>query len=149
MPAITAGTPTSHPTPGQARCGNNDYLQQYALRAGQPYQPERKGVLVADTDDTAKLEYPGGDIDLNIVRATEGNDGVALGSLLAKTGLTTFDNGFVNTAACKSSITYIDGDAGILRYRGIPIDQLAEKSTFIEVSYLLIYGELPSTEQLA
>ena len=64
-------------------------------------------------------------------------------------GYTTFDNGFVNTAACKSSITYIDGDAGILRYRGIPIDQLAEKSTFIEVSYLLIYGELPTTEQLA
>ena len=104
---------------------------------------------MADTDDTAKLRYPGGEIDLKIVRATEGNDGIALGPLLAKTGLTTFDVGFVNTAACKSSITYIDGDAGILRYRGIPIDQLAEKSTFIEVSYLLIYGELPSTEQLA
>ena len=68
---------------------------------------------------------------------------------MSKTGYTTFDNGFVNTSACKSSITYIDGDAGILRYRGIPIDQLAEKSTFIEVSYLLIYGELPSTDQLA
>jgi len=104
---------------------------------------------VADTDDTANLRYPGGEIDLQIVRATEGNDGIALGSLLAKTDYTTFDNGFVNTAACKSSITYIDGDAGILRYRGIPIDQLAEKSAFIEVSYLLIYGELPNTEQLA
>ena len=108
-----------HADPGQASRRDNDYLQQYALRAGQPYQPERKGVLVADTDDTAKLGYPGGEIDLQIVRATEGNDGVALGSLLAKTGLTTFDNGFVNTAACKSSITYIDGDAGILRYRGV------------------------------
>ena len=101
---------------------------------------------MADTDDTANLRYPGGDIDLEIVRATEGNDGIALGSLLAKTGYTTFDNGFVNTAACTSSITYIDGDAGILRYRGYPIEQLAEKSTFIEVSYLLIYGELPNTE---
>ncbi len=69
--------------------------------------------------------------------------------LLSKTGYTTFDNGFVNTSACKSSITYIDGDAGILRYRGYPIDQLAEKSTFIEVSYLLIYGELPTADQLA
>ena len=63
------------------------------------------------------------------------------GPLLAKTGYTTFDQGFVNTASTKSAITYIDGDAGILRYRGYPIEQLAEKSTFIEVSYLLIYGE--------
>ena len=80
--------------------------------------------------------------------ATEGSDGIALGSLLAKTGYTTYDEGFVNTASTKSAITYIDGDAGILRYRGYPIEQLAEKSTFIEVSYLLIYGELPTKEQL-
>ncbi len=104
---------------------------------------------MADTDDTASLKYPGGEIDLKIVNATEGADGIALGPLLSKTGYTTFDNGFVNTSACKSSITYIDGDAGILRYRGVPIDQLAEKSTFIEVSYLLIYGELPTADQLA
>ena len=86
---------------------------------------------------------------MEIVHATEGSDGIALGSLLAKTGYTTFDQGFVNTASTKSAITYIDGDAGILRYRGYPIEQLAEKSTFIEVSYLLIYGELPTAEQLA
>ncbi|MEM6106014.1 citrate synthase [Mycobacterium sp. 050272] len=104
---------------------------------------------MAETDDTATLKYPGGEIDLQIVKATEGADGIALGPLLSKTGYTTFDNGFVNTSACKSSITYIDGDAGILRYRGYPIDQLAEKSTFLEVSYLLIYGELPTTDQLA
>ena len=104
---------------------------------------------MADTDDTATLKYPGGETDLEIVSATEGADGFALGSLLSKTGYTMFDNGFVNTASCKSAITYIDGDAGILRYRGYPIEQLAEKSTFIEVSYLLIYGELPSQEQLA
>ena len=100
-------------------------------------------------DDTASLRYPGGEIDLDIVRATEGSDGIALGPLLAKTGYTTFDQGFVNTASTKSAITYIDGDAGILRYRGYPIDQLADKSTFIEVSYLLIYGELPTSDQLA
>ncbi|MBP2450214.1 citrate synthase [Mycolicibacterium lutetiense] len=96
----------------------------------------------------ATLKYPDGEIDLEIVRATEGSDGIALGPLLAKTGYTTFDGGFVNTASTKSAITYIDGDAGILRYRGIPIEQLAENSTFIEVSYLLIYGELPTAEQL-
>jgi citrate synthase len=87
-------------------------------------------------------------LDLQIVHATEGPDGIALGSLLAKTGYTTFDGGFVNTASTKSAITYIDGDAGILRYRGYPIEQLAEKSTFMEVSYLLINGELPDKEQL-
>ncbi|MGI9162801.1 MAG: citrate synthase [Mycobacterium sp.] len=104
---------------------------------------------MADTDDTATLSYPGGQIDLDIVHATEGSDGISLGPLLAKTGYTTYDQGFVNTASTKSAITYIDGDAGILRYRGYPIEQLAEKSTFIEVSYLLIYGELPTAEQLA
>jgi citrate synthase len=103
---------------------------------------------VADNKDFATLRYPGGEIDLDIVHATEGSDGIELGSLLAKTGYTTFDNGFVNTAACESAICYIDGDAGILRYRGYPIEQVAEKSTFIEVSYLLIYGELPTREQL-
>jgi len=103
---------------------------------------------VAATDETATLRYPGGELDLDIVHATEGSDGIALGPLLAETGYTTFDQGFVNTASTKSAITYIDGDAGILRYRGYPIDQLAEKSTFIEVSYLLIYGELPTPGQL-
>ena len=103
---------------------------------------------MAATDETAALRYPGGELDLEIVHATEGSDGIALGPLLAETGYTTFDQGFVNTASTKSAITYIDGDAGILRYRGYPIDQLAEKSTFIEVSYLLIYGELPTPGQL-
>ncbi|MEI6699034.1 MAG: citrate synthase [Mycobacteriaceae bacterium] len=103
---------------------------------------------MAATDETATLRYPGGELDLEIVHATEGSDGIALGPLLAKSGYTTFDQGFVNTASTKSAITYIDGDAGILRYRGYPIDQLAEKSTFIEVSYLLIYGELPTPGQL-
>ncbi|MEI7544871.1 MAG: citrate synthase [Mycobacteriaceae bacterium] len=103
---------------------------------------------MAATDETAELRYPGGELDLEIVHATEGSDGIALGPLLAKTGYTTFDQGFVNTASTKSAITYIDGDAGILRYRGYPIDQLAEKSTFIEVSYLLIYGELPTPGEL-
>ncbi|WP_299575056.1 citrate synthase [uncultured Williamsia sp.] len=105
---------------------------------------------VSDGSQTrsAKFEYPGGSLDLPIVEATEGADGVALGKFLSETGMTTFDGGFVNTSSTKSAITYIDGEAGILRYRGYPIDQLAEKSTFIEVSYLLIYGELPTASQL-
>ncbi|NMO01580.1 citrate synthase [Gordonia sp. TBRC 11910] len=102
----------------------------------------------ASVSPSATFTYPGGQLELPILEATEGSDSVALGNLLSKTGLTTFDGGFVNTASTKSAITYIDGDAGILRYRGIPIDQLAERSTFIEVSYLLIYGELPSQAQL-
>ncbi|MDQ3053414.1 MAG: citrate synthase [Actinomycetota bacterium] len=83
-----------------------------------------------------------------VVPATEGSRGINAGKLLSSTGMVTLDNGFVNTASCSSAVTYIDGDAGILRYRGYPIDQLAEKSTFIEVSYLLVYGELPSAQQL-
>jgi citrate synthase len=83
-----------------------------------------------------------------VVPATEGSRGINAGKLLSSTGMVTLDNGFVNTASCSSAVTYIDGDTGILRYRGYPIDQLAEKSTFIEVSYLLVYGELPSAQQL-
>jgi len=97
---------------------------------------------------TATLSYPGGQHAMAVTAATEGNDGVRLDKLLAETGLTTLDSGFVNTAACTSAITYIDGDAGILRYRGYPIDQLAEKSSFLEVSYLLIHGELPTASEL-
>nr|WP_042190606.1 citrate synthase [Kibdelosporangium sp. MJ126-NF4]CEL19462.1 Citrate synthase (si) [Kibdelosporangium sp. MJ126-NF4]CTQ94740.1 Citrate synthase (si) (EC 2.3.3.1) [Kibdelosporangium sp. MJ126-NF4] len=97
---------------------------------------------------TVALHHDGGELEMAVVPATEGSNGIELGKLLAKTGLVTLDPGFVNTAACSSEITYIDGDAGILRYRGYPIEQLAEHSTFIEVSYLLIYGELPSQAQL-
>ncbi|SDJ21640.1 citrate synthase [Frankineae bacterium MT45] len=89
------------------------------------------------------------DIAFNVVESTEGSDGADISKLLTQTGLVTFDPGFGNTAACKSAITYIDGDAGILRYRGYPIEQLAASSSFPEVSYLLIYGELPTAEQLA
>lgn len=88
-----------------------------------------------------ELTFPG-------VDAVVGNDGLGVGSLLKETGLVTYDVGFVNTASCKSAITYIDGDQGILRYRGYPIDQLAVKSSFVEVAYLLIYGELPTPEEL-
>ena len=105
--------------------------------------------MPAVDDTTPTLSYPGGAHSMSIAKATEGNDGIELGKLLSATGYTTLDPGFVNTASTKSAITYIDGDKGILRYRGYPIEQLAENSTFIEVSYLLIYGELPTTDELA
>ncbi len=101
------------------------------------------------SDRNATLSYPGGELELDVVDATCGSDAVQLGPMLAKTGMTTLDVGFVNTSSCTSSITYIDGGQGILRHRGYPIDQLAEKSSFLEVSYLLIYGEDPTEAQLA
>jgi citrate synthase len=97
---------------------------------------------------TFKLSYPDGVLDLPITPATEGPGGASISSLLKETGAVTLDPGFVNTASCASAVTFIDGDEGILRYRGYPIDQLAEKSSFLEVSYLLIHGELPTQQQL-
>ncbi|CAM2768677.1 citrate synthase [Prescottella defluvii] len=104
--------------------------------------------MPAENDNKPTLSYPGGEHTMSIAKATEGNDGIELGKLLANTGYTTLDPGFVNTASTSSAITYIDGEQGILRYRGYPIEELAERSTFIEVSYLLIYGELPTEAQL-
>jgi citrate synthase len=101
-----------------------------------------------DESTNAVLHYPGGEYEMPIRPATEGAAAVDIGSLLSKTDLVTLDSGFGSTAACASEITYIDGDAGILRYRGYPIDQLAEGSTFLETSYLLIYGELPTQAEL-
>ncbi|MFY8027336.1 MAG: citrate synthase [Aquiluna sp.] len=84
-----------------------------------------------------------------VIQATDGHSGIDISGLMAKTGLATYDQGFVNTASTKSAITYIDGEKGILRYRGYPIEQLAEKKSFIDVAYLLIYGNLPSESELA
>ncbi|HEY6792346.1 MAG TPA: citrate synthase [Trebonia sp.] len=89
-----------------------------------------------------------GELKLPAKPATEGASGFDISKLLSTTGLVTLDPGFVNTASCSSDITYIDGDAGILRYRGYPIEQLAEHSTFLEVSYLLLYGALPTAAEL-
>ena len=81
-------------------------------------------------------------------RRTEDERAIDIGQLRAKTGYVTIDPAFMNTASVKSAITFIDGDKGILRYRGIPIEQLAEKSSFVETAYLLIYGNLPNETQL-
>ncbi|MEO8252470.1 MAG: citrate synthase [Chloroflexota bacterium] len=105
-----------------------------------------KGTLTAA--ETATISVGGKSADLPVVHGTAGDDGVDIGDLRAQMGAVTLDNGYRNTGSCTSSITYLDGDAGILRYRGYPIEQLAEKSTFLEVGYLLIYGELPTRAQL-
>lgn len=99
--------------------------------------------------DTASLKLGGEDIELPVVVGTENEHAIDIGKLRGSTGYVTLDPAFVNTAATTSSITYIDGEKGILRYRGYPIEQLAEKSTFIEVAYLLLYGDLPSKEELS
>lgn len=85
--------------------------------------------------------------DYPVITATQGPSGIDISNLITNTGLTAFDQGFVNTASTKSAITYIDGDRGILRYRGYPIEQLASSKSFLDTSYLLIFGELPTAEQ--
>ncbi|KAF2413280.1 citrate (Si)-synthase [Microbacterium sp. B35-04] len=98
---------------------------------------EKATLTIGDTS----AEFP-------LLRGTDGSPSVDLSTLTRQTGYTALDYGFVNTAATKSAITYIDGDQGVLRYRGYPIEQLAKNSTYLEVAWLLIYGELPTADQL-
>lgn len=101
------------------------------------------------SDKSAKLTLGDQTYEFPILSGTVGPDVIDIRSLYAKTGHFTYDPGFTSTAACDSAITYIDGDEGELLYRGYPIDQLAEKSTYLEVCYLLLYGELPTKSELA
>ncbi|MED5572050.1 MAG: citrate synthase [SAR324 cluster bacterium] len=98
--------------------------------------------------NTARLEVNEKSIDLPLVMGSESEIGIDISKLRSQTKAITLDPGFVNTGSCESGITFLDGEKGILRYRGYPIEQLAEKSNFLEVSYLLIYGELPTNQQL-
>ena len=90
----------------------------------------------------------GKEVELPILRGSHGPGAVDISQFLKQTGYFTYDPGFMSTASCQSKITYIDGDAGVLMYRGYPIEQLAEQSSFVEVASLLLYGELPSQEEL-
>jgi citrate synthase len=96
------------------------------------------------TDSKAKLTVDGKELDYNIIDGSVGPQVIDIRKLYAQTGLFTYDPGFTSTASCDSALTYIDGDAGVLLHRGYPIDQLAEKSTFMEVAYLLLRGDLPT-----
>ena len=87
--------------------------------------------------------------ELEVIRASKGNNAIDVSKLLASHSLTTFDPGFVNTSSTKSAITFIDGESGVLQYRGYPIEELAQKTTFLEVAHLLIYGELPNSSELS
>ena len=98
---------------------------------------------------TAVLHLPGEEIKLPIISGTEDEQAIDITSLRDETGYITLDPGYSNTGACESKITFIDGESGILRYRGYPIEELAEHSTFVETAWLLIYGELPTAAQLA
>ena len=97
----------------------------------------------------AVLRYGDRDVTLQVVTGTESEAGLDIGHLAAETGLFTLDRGFGNTAEGQSAVTFIDGEAGVLRHRGYPIEQLAEKASFLEVAYLLIYGSLPTKKELA
>jgi len=99
-------------------------------------------------NDMAQFVYDGKTYEFPVLEGSSGEKAIDITQLRAKTGLITYDPGFMSTGSCKSAITYLDGDKGILLYRGIPIEELAEKSNFIETSYLLIYGELPTQKQL-
>src|SRR5262249_43300514 len=109
--------------------------------------PEKAAEL--KVDQKLQLTLDGKTVELPVVEGTEQERGIDIGKLRAQTGYVTLDPAYMNTASTASSITFLDGEKGILRYRGIPIEELAEKSTFVEVSYLLIYGHLPSSKELA
>ena len=98
--------------------------------------------------ETVKLTYQGKTYEFPVQEGTCGEKAIDISTLRNTTGLITFDPGFMSTGSCRSKITYLDGEKGVLLYRGYPIEQIAEKSSFIETSYLLIYGELPTSEQL-
>ncbi len=99
-------------------------------------------------DDSVKLVYNDKTYEFPLVEGTENELGIDIKNLRATTGLITYDPGFKNTGACKSAITFLDGEKGILRYRGYAIEELANKASFIEVAYLLIFGDLPTEAQL-
>ncbi len=98
--------------------------------------------------ETATLQVKGKSYSLPVVVGTENEVAVDISKLRAESGVITLDDGYSNTGSCQSAITFIDGERGILRYRGIPIEQVAEHSTFAETAWLLIYGELPTADQL-
>lgn len=99
-------------------------------------------------ENTVKLIVDGKEYELPIISGSEGERAIDISNLRSRTGLITIDPGYANTASCESSITFMDGEKGILRYRGIPVEQLAEHSTFRETAYLLINGKLPTREEL-
>src|SRR5829696_6430793 len=98
--------------------------------------------------DKVEIKYKESTFEAPVIVGTENERAIDIANLRNKTGLVTLDPAFMNTASTKSAITFLDGEKGVLRYRGIPIEQMAEKSKFVETAYLLIYGELPPKDEL-
>ena len=118
----------------------------YYLR---PLRLKSKYRLGKEMGEIAKLELNGKTYELPVIEGSENEKGIDISALRAKTGgYITLDPGFKNTGSTKSAITYLDGENGILRYRGYPIDQLADNASFLEVSFLIIYGNLPTKAEL-
>ena len=112
-------------------------------------EPTDKANSLERQSTAARLEIGDRSWDLDVHEGTLGPDVIDIGSLYTDTGHFTYDPGYTSTAACRSAITYIDGEAGILLYRGYPIEQLAEQGDFLETCYLLLYGDLPTPSQKA
>lgn len=119
------------------------------LAAGRSAGGPTLGSPLVTDGEFATLSFPGGETQLPLLPATAGASSLDISALTRSSGLTTLDNGFVNTASTRSAITYIDGAEGVLRYRGYPIDELAQHSSYLEVAWLLIHGELPTADELA
>ncbi|MDG1251830.1 MAG: citrate/2-methylcitrate synthase, partial [Flavobacteriaceae bacterium] len=98
--------------------------------------------------EKVKLSYKGKDFEFPLVEGSENEKGIDIKSLRSQTGLITYDPGYKNTGSCKSDITFLNGEEGILRYRGYSIEDLCEKASFIEVAFLLIFGDMPSKKEL-
>ena len=103
----------------------------------------------SNSNDFAELHWDGKKAMLPLIEGSAGERAVDISKLRDQTGLITLDSGYGNTGSCQSAITFIDGEKGILRYRGIPIEELAEQSSFVETAFLLIYGKLPTKAELA
>src|ERR1700756_2685863 len=98
--------------------------------------------------EQAELNWDGNKVVLPLITGTAGERAIDISKLRDETGLITLDSGYGNTGSCTSAITFIDGEKGILRYRGIPIEELAERSSFVETAFLIIYGKLPTRTEL-
>jgi citrate synthase len=122
----------------------------FVRRAAAPRRPWRDNAVMSDAPGpaTASLRIGERTVELPIARGTDGQEALDIGRLLAECGMTTLDYGYANTAPARSAVTFLDGEAGVLRYRGYPIEQLAERSSFLEVAWLLIHGDLPTSGQL-
>jgi len=136
--------------PDPAYVISNAFWRKYWAKIAPPYRVSGLSLEIMTMSQNAVLNLPDGQtIELPVITGTENEKAIDISKLRPQTGHITLDPGYGNTGSCESSITFLNGEKGILRYRGIPIEQLAAKASFVEVSYLLIYGKLPTQAELA